>query len=124
MHQLSARLKLLVEVSTMDKEHAINLVHSIFMDDTDTINPAFDDRVESVTELQELIVAAAEENADQAAVISDLTGKITAANTELNRKRLELLDLKDPESVSKKTDDNNGYDDALDALDNQVKGAE
>lgn len=108
----------------MDKEHAINLVHSIFMDDTDTINPAFDDRVESVTELQELIVAAAEENADQAAVIADLTAKNTAANTELNRKRLELLDLKDPESVSKKTDDNDGYDDALDALDNQVKGAE
>lgn len=124
MHQLNAHLKLLVEVLTMDKEHAINLVHSIFMDDTDTINPAFDDRVESVTELQELIVAAAEENADQAAVISDLTGKITAANTELNRKRLELLDLKDPDSVSKKTDDNDDYDDALDALDNQVKGAE
>lgn len=124
MHQLSARLKLLVEVSIMDKEHAVNLVHSIFMDDTDTINPAFDDRVESVTELQELIVAAAEENADQSAVIADLTARNTAANTELNRKRLELLDLKDPESVSKKTDDNDGYDDALDALDNQVKGAE
>lgn len=108
----------------MDKEHAVNLIKSIFMDDTDTINPAFDDRVESVTELQELVVAAAEENADQSAVIADLTAKNAAANTELNRKRLELLDLKDPESVSKHNEDKNDYGDALDALDNQVKGAE
>ena len=108
----------------MDKEHAVNLVKSIFMDDTDVINPAFDDRVESVIELQDIIVAAAEETADQSAVIADLTAKNTSLSTELNRKRLELLDLKDPESVSKKTDDNDGYGDALDALDNQVKGAE
>lgn len=108
----------------MDKEHAVNLVKSIFMDDTDVINPAFDDRVESVTELQDVIVAAAEETADQSAVIADLTAKNTALSTELNRKRLELLDLKDPESVSKKENEKDDYGDALDALDNQLKGAE
>lgn len=94
------------------------------MDDKDTINPAFDDRVESITELQELIVAAAEENADQSAVIADLTAKNTAANTELNRKRLELLDLKSPNDSTPKKDKNDDYREAIATLDGQLEGAE
>lgn len=93
------------------------------MDDTDTINPAFDDRVESVTQLQEAIVGAAEEIGNLTAVNADLSERLNHANTELNRKRLELLDLKDPNSV-KNNDNTDDYAAALDALDDQVEGAE
>lgn len=107
----------------MDKEKTIGLLKSVFMDDTDTINPAFDDRVESVTQLQEAIVGAAEEIGDLTAVNADLSERLNHANTELNRKRLELLDLKDPNAV-KNNDNTDDYAAALDALDGQVEGAE